>query len=224
VGFTGATGVPGVPGAQGTQGPQGPPSFTYGANGSPGVQGNTGPPSSVTGPQGPPGTSGAQGAQGPTGPQGPPGDLSAGSPGTPSVSIASLGVNTAAGPTGTLRATSTITSFYSDIRLKDNIEYIKNAGEKLYSLNGIFYKQNAHAEKFGYHDYKKQVGVIAQEVQKVLPEIVTLAPFDIGENEQSKSGENYLTVQYQYLIPLIVETIKEQQREIEALRERLNGN
>ena len=48
---------------------------------------------------------------------------------------------------------------------------------------------------FGYNDYKRQVGVIAQEVQKVLPESVKIAPFDMDVEGNSKSGENYLTVQ-----------------------------
>jgi len=136
----------------------------------------------------------------------------------------SLGVNTAAPPTGDLRATGTITAGYSDIRLKDNIEYIKNAGEKLYSLNAIFYEKNAIAEKYGYNFNQRKIGLIAQQVQKILPEIVKPAPFDIDENGNSKSGQNFLTVEYQFLIPLIVETIKEQQKEIETLRDILNGN
>jgi len=63
--------------------------------------------------------------------------------------------------------------------------------------------------------------VIAQEVQKVLPEIVKRAPFDNDGKDGSLSGEYYLTVQYDKLIPLIIETIKEQQREIESLTERM---
>jgi hypothetical protein len=137
--------------------------------------------------------------------------------------VTALGVNTAAGPTGDLRATSSITAYFSDIRLKDKIEYIRNAGEKLYTLNGILYTQNKHAESFGYHNYKNQVGVIAQEVQKILPEVVKPAPFDVVGKDGSKTGEYYLTVQYDKLVPLIIETIKEQQHEIEALKEILNG-
>jgi len=133
-----------------------------------------------------------------------------------------LGVNTAAGPTGSLRATSNITAFFSDIRLKDKIEYIKNAAEKLYTLSGVFYKQNKLAEKFGYHDYKSQVGVIAQEVQKILPEVVKPAPFDVEGESGSKTGDYYLTVQYEKMLPLIIETVKEHQSEIEALKEILN--
>jgi hypothetical protein len=132
-------------------------------------------------------------------------------------SVTALGVGTPAGPTGEIRATGNITSYYSDIRLKDNIESIKNASEKLYQLNGIFYKQNKFAETFGYKDYSKQIGVIAQEVQKIIPEAVALAPFDIDENHNSITGLNLLTVNYEKLIPLIIETIKEQQKEIDLL-------
>jgi hypothetical protein len=137
--------------------------------------------------------------------------------------VSALGVGTAAGPTGTIRATNSITSFYSDIRLKDNIEYVKNAGEKLYKLNGMFYKQNELAEKYGYKNYSQQVGLLAQEVQSVVPEAVFPAPFDIDANEKSKSGMNFLTIKYEMLIPLIIETIKEQQRELEELCEKLDG-
>ena len=130
-------------------------------------------------------------------------------------------MNTAAGPTGNIQATSNITAYFSDIRLKDNIEYIKNAGEKLYALRGIIYKYNELANQYGYKDKKTYSGVIAQEVQRVLPEIVKRAPFDNDGKDGSLSGDYYLTVQYDKLIPLIIETIKEQQKEIESLIERM---
>jgi hypothetical protein len=65
--------------------------------------------------------------------------------------------------------------------------------------------------------------VIAQEVQKILPEVVKPAPFDVIGKDESKSGQYYLTVQYDKIIPLIIETIKEQQHEIEELKGLLNG-
>jgi len=132
-----------------------------------------------------------------------------------------LGVGTAATTTGQIVATGVITAYFSDIRLKDNIETIKNAAEKLYTLSGIIYQNNELAEKYGYENDKNYVGVIAQQVQEVLPEVVKRAPFDNDGKEGSKSGEYYLTVQYEKLIPLIIETIKQQQLEIEALEERL---
>jgi hypothetical protein len=91
-------------------------------------------------------------------------------------------------------------------------------------LSGIYFTQNRHAEKFGYKDYTRQVGVIAQQIQTHIPEIVAPAPFDIDANGISKSGQNYLTVKYEKLIPVLVEAIKEQQKEIAKLMEKVNGN
>ena len=98
---------------------------------------------------------------------------------------------------------------------------VKNAGEKLYKLNGVFYTQNKLAETFGYHDYTQKVGVLAQEVLSVLPEVVKLAPFDSDVNSESKSGENYLTVQYEKLTALLIEGMKEQQILIDDLTARV---
>lgn len=140
-----------------------------------------------------------------------------------SVQFGSFGVGTAAsGTTGEIRATNNITAFYSDKRLKDIKGTIPDALAKLLTLSGVVYTQNKKAEEFGYNNYEQQVGVIAQDVQAVLPEVVKPAPFDIDENNQSKSGENYLTVQYEKLVPLLIEAIKEQQKQIEEIKNRLN--
>jgi hypothetical protein len=60
---------------------------------------------------------------------------------------------------------------------------------------------------------KQEIGLSAQNVQNVLPEIVKLAPFDIEKdkngNHVSKSGNNYLTISYERLAPVFVEAIKE---------------
>ena len=80
------------------------------------------------------------------------------------------------------------------------------------------FTQNNLAETYGYSDYSRQVGVIAQEILEVLPEAVTAAPFDIAEDGSSKSGENYLTVRYEKIIPLLIEGIKELRSQIEELR------
>jgi len=63
-----------------------------------------------------------------------------------------------------------------------------------------------------------QVGVSAQEVKAVLPEVVSAAPFDLDEKGESKSGENYMTVNYEKLVPLLIEAIKELKAEVEALK------
>lgn len=137
------------------------------------------------------------------------------------VQFKSIGVNTAAsGTAGEIRATNQITSFYSDERLKENIEVISNALEKVQQLRGVTYTPNSVAESFG---YKKEhmVGVIAQDVQKVLPEAVKPAPFDImiyENTEISRSGENYMTVQYEKIVPLLIEAIKDLSHQIEQLK------
>ena len=135
--------------------------------------------------------------------------------------FSSLGVGTASsGTPGEIRATNQITSYYSDERLKESIELIPNALDKVMSLRGVTYQPNKIAESLG---YKKQneVGVLAQDVEKVLPEAVKPAPFDImlfENTEISRSGENYKTVQYEKLVPLLIEAIKELNKEIQQLK------
>ena len=134
----------------------------------------------------------------------------------------SIGVGTAASATaGEIRATNNITAYYSDKRLKENITNISGALEKLKLINGVTYNSNDVAESFGYTDRSLQVGVIAQEIQEILPQAVKLAPFDtdyINGKEFSKSGDYYLTVQYEKIIPLLIEAIKDLSKEIEILK------
>ena len=120
----------------------------------------------------------------------------------------SLGIGTgASGTAGEIRATNNITAYYSDDRLKTRIGTIENALDKLCSLTGFYYEANETAQALGYK-VKKEVGVSAQEVQKVLPEIVVPAPID----------EQYLTVHYEKLLPLVIEAIKELKKEIDDLK------
>jgi hypothetical protein len=122
--------------------------------------------------------------------------------------MASLGVGTpATGTTGEIRATNNITAYYSDDRLKTRVSNIVDPIEKIKTLNGFTYYPNEIAQAFGYK-YQLEVGVSAQEVQKVQPEIVVPAPID----------EKYFTVRYEKLIPLLIESIKEQQTQIDVLK------
>jgi hypothetical protein len=64
-----------------------------------------------------------------------------------------------------------------------------------------------------------EVGLSAQQVRSVVPEIVSLAPFDVNkETGESLSGENYITVNYAKLVTLLVAAVKEQQKQIEELK------
>jgi hypothetical protein len=138
------------------------------------------------------------------------------------VTFNSLGLGTSAsGTSGELRAINQITSYYSDERLKENITIIPNALQKVMTLRGVTYNSNELAESFGYKNKEKQVGVIAGDVEKVLPEAVKPAPFDtiVFENTDiSKSGQNYKTVQYEKLVPLLIEAIKELNIELNNLK------
>ena len=132
-------------------------------------------------------------------------------------------------------AQSEVIAYYSDERLKTKLGNIENALDKISKLNGFYYVNNELANSVGYTDDKTQIGLSAQEVQSVLPEVVTIAPFDtlFDENEKaigSKSGENYLTVNYDKIVPLLVEgikeqsdIIKEQQRQIDELKEMIKS-
>lgn len=122
-----------------------------------------------------------------------------------------------------LYATGNVTAYYSDDRLKTRIGNIENALDIVSSLNGFRYVDNDLAKTFGYANENGQIGVSAQEVQKHLPEIVRPAAFDVDHDDPhhgSKSGENYLTVDYSRLVPLLIEAIKELRDEVEALKNR----
>ena len=97
---------------------------------------------------------------------------------------------------GNIVADGNITA-YSDERLKDNIETIENGLDKVTQLRGVSYSK----------DNKKSIGVIAQEVEKVLPEVV------ITGNTEDK----FKSVDYGRLTAVLIEAIKEQQEQIETL-------
>lgn len=120
----------------------------------------------------------------------------------------SLGIGTAAsGTTGEIRATNNITAYFSDERFKTKLGNIDDALAKVMTLDGFYYEANELAQSYGY-EVKKEVGVSAQQVQAVMPEVVAPAPID----------ENYLTVRYERLVPLLIEAIKELKAEVDELK------
>lgn len=139
------------------------------------------------------------------------------------IQITSLGIGTAAsGTSGEIRAANAITSYYSDERLKENVVRIEGALVKVRQLDGVTYNANQLAEEFGFTDKSKQVGVLAGQVESVQPEAVKPAPFDLVKdadgNDVSKSGQGFKTVQYERLIPLLIEAIKELDEELQKLK------
>ena len=124
------------------------------------------------------------------------------------VQFNSFGVGTAgSGTTGEIRATNNITAYYSDDRLKTRLGVIENALDKINSLTGFYYEANETAQDLGY-EVRREVGLSAQEVERVLPEIVTDAPID----------SKYKTIWYERVIPLVVEAIKELHKEVLDLK------
>ena len=129
------------------------------------------------------------------------------------VQFDSFGVGTAAsGTTGEIRATNDVTAFYSsDKSLKENIKNIENPLEKISQINGVtfdwtedYIKQHGGEDK--YFVRKNDVGVIAQEIEKVLPQVVA-------------TRENGIkAVKYDRIVALLIESIKELKKEIEELK------
>jgi len=106
---------------------------------------------------------------------------------------------------GTIRATGDVLA-YSDARVKENVETIDNALDKVMSMRGVSYNRTDNDDK------TKKVGVIAQEIQKVLPEVV------------SEQEDGMLSVSYGNIVGVLIEAIKEQQKQIDELKSLLNGS
>jgi hypothetical protein len=103
---------------------------------------------------------------------------------------------------GTIRATGDVIA-YSDARVKENVQTVENALSKVISLRGVTYNRNDVEDK------SRKIGVIAQEVLEVLPEVV------------QQDNEGKYSVSYGNIVGLLIEAIKEQQNEIKKLKDRL---
>jgi hypothetical protein len=99
----------------------------------------------------------------------------------------------------------------SDLRFKRDIEDVTDAIDKVMNLRGVsfLWRSDEHEEKN--FDSKRHYGVVAQEVQEVLPEVVV----------EGAGGEK--AVAYTEIVPVLIEAIKAQQREIETLKQRIAG-
>jgi hypothetical protein len=229
-GTSGAAGSPGSPGTAGTSGISGT-AGTSGAAGSPGSPGTAGT-SGTSGVSGTAGTSGITGTAGTSG-------TSAGGGAGLNPTANYLPYNSAGSSfqdstiymdSGNAHATTdfwangNIIAYYSDERLKKDFENITNALDKVKSLRAVTYYQNEVADEYLGTNLDRQVGVIAQDIVKVLPEAVKKAPFDRATDENgnsiSKSGEDYLTVQYEKIVPLLVAAINELTDEVARLKQK----
>ena len=105
-----------------------------------------------------------------------------------------------------------IYAYFSDERLKEFHGTIDDALSKVNKLNGYYFTENETAKTLGFDNDAKQVGVSAQEVKNVLPEIIDSAPIN------QKHNTDYMTVHYDKLVPLLIEAVKELTKEVEALK------
>ena len=126
-----------------------------------------------------------------------------------------LGVGTDTPTTvGLIQATNDIVAYYSsDERLKENIKPIPWALDKVMKLNGVMFNWIPLTENQEIHIHGNKgadVGIIAQQIEKVLPEVVTTR------------DNGYKAVKYEKIVALLIEAIKEQQSEIDQLKEKIN--
>jgi len=133
-----------------------------------------------------------------------------------SVQLGSLGIGTAAsGTTGEIRATNEVTAYYSsDARLKENIQTIENALDKLRQLNGVMFDWTdevimQRGGEDGYFVRKHDTGLIAQQVEEVLPEVV------------ADRQDGYKAIKYEKMAGLIIQGINELSGEVKTIKERL---
>ena len=164
------------------------------------------------------------------------------------------------GSNGTISCTGNVVAYASDGRLKTNVKPIENALDKVMKIRGVEYDwvENITTEYDFQPTEMHEVGVIAQEVQKVLPEVVREAPFNslytqktgwtkiqkqmeeelgrkvekaeaktkyeelpLEERQSMEENYNFLTVDYERIVPLLIEGIKELKQEVDDLKAKL---
>lgn len=124
---------------------------------------------------------------------------------------------TSSGVIGEIRAANEITAYFSsDIRLKENIRLIADPITIVNQIRGVYYDWTdehikARGGEDGYFVRKHDIGVIAQEVEKVLPEIV------------AERDDGTKVVKYEKLVALLIEAVKDQQRQINQISQALKN-
>jgi hypothetical protein len=116
---------------------------------------------------------------------------------------------------GEIRATNEITAYAaSDARLKENVQLIQDPITLVNQIRGVYFDwTDEHIERRGGEDHffvrKKDIGVIAQEIEAVLPQIV------------ATRDDGYKAVRYEKIVPLLVEAVKVLSAEVEQLKKKI---
>ena len=123
------------------------------------------------------------------------------------------------GSSGHVYATGDVRTAASDARLKTNVQEIPDAVEKVKAIRGVTFDWVDDIEsEYDFHPMDKHdIGVIAQEVEAVLPELVDEAPFNGNYTEKTGKDHGFRTVRYDRMVALLIEAVKEQQTQIDAL-------
>ena len=127
-------------------------------------------------------------------------------------------------------ATGEVLSHFSDDRLKTRVATLTGALEKVESMTAFTYVHNDMARAYGFKNPRQRVGLSAQDVERVVPEAVSIAPFDaeiVDGHVTSRSGKNFMTVQYTAVVPVLIAALQEEakhRRELEARLEVLEKN
>jgi hypothetical protein len=124
---------------------------------------------------------------------------------------------------GHIYGTGNVTAYASDRRLKTNVAPIENAIDKVKKIRGVTFDwvDNITSEYDFHPASMHEHGVIAQEIQEVIPDAVVTAPFNGNYARKSGVDHNFLTVDKDKIVPLLIEAIKEQQQQIEELKEKI---
>lgn len=116
---------------------------------------------------------------------------------------------------GTLSANGDVTAYSSDVRLKENVRPIENPLDKIDRIGGyLFDWRKSLVDELGFqpHQYQDEHGFLAQEIQAIMPDAVRPAPFN----------DQYLTVKYERVVPLVVEGVKALRKQNQQLRKELD--
>lgn len=100
----------------------------------------------------------------------------------------------------------------SDKRLKEDIKTLENSLDKVLKLRGVSYIRKSKGEK--------HLGFVAQEVESIIPEVISETPLPLETGDEETL---YKTINYSEIIPHLVEAIKEQQNQIEELKEEIKN-
>ena len=177
----------------------------------------------ATGPAGTPGSSGTIGATGPPGATGAAGSFSGSTASQIITTNITAAISTSTGALvvsggagiggsvysgGSVYAVGDVVTNYSDSRLKTVVSVITDPIEKIKNIECFYYLPNDLARSLGITDTELQIGVSAQSVEQQVAGVVTESPIN----------REYKTVRYERLVPLLIESIKELQQQIDELK------